>query len=118
MSTEGLVSVMTRTGPVGVEGPHTPLALVSGVGSTPALWRALLSGAYLLPMMSRGAWVAQWVERLTLAQVTISRFVGFSPTSGSVLTTQSLEPVSDFVSTPFSRPLPCSRALSLSVSQK
>ena len=39
----------------------------------------------------RGAWVAQSVKRLTSAQVIISRFVGSSPASGSVLTSQSLE---------------------------
>ena len=46
----------------------------------------------------RGSWLAQSVERLTLAQVMISQFVGSSPTSGSVLTAQSLEPASDTVS--------------------
>ena len=46
----------------------------------------------------RGAWVAQSVKRLTLVQVMISRFVSLSPMSGSVLTAQSLEPVSDSVS--------------------
>ena len=45
-----------------------------------------------------GAWVAQLVKRPTSAQVTISQSVGSSPTSGSVLTAQSLEPVSDSVS--------------------
>ena len=45
-----------------------------------------------------GAWVAQAVERPTSAQVMISRSVGSSPASGSVLTPQSLEPVSDPVS--------------------
>ena len=45
-----------------------------------------------------GAWVAQSVERLTSAQVTISWSVSSSPASGSVLTAQSLEPVSDSVS--------------------
>ena len=45
-----------------------------------------------------GTWVAQSVERLTLAQVMISRSVSSSPASGSVLTAQSLEPVSDSVS--------------------
>ena len=45
-----------------------------------------------------GACVAQSVGRPTLAQVMISQFVGLSPTSGSVLTAQSLEPVSDSVS--------------------
>ena len=42
-----------------------------------------------------GRLVAQWVKRPTLAQVTISQFVGSSPMSGSVLTAQSLEPASD-----------------------
>ena len=46
----------------------------------------------------RGAWVAQSVKRLTSAQVMISRSVSSSPASGSVLTAQSLEPVSDSVS--------------------
>ena len=41
----------------------------------------------------RGAWVAQSVEHLTLAQ-----FMGSSPTSGSVLTAQRPEPASDSVS--------------------
>ena len=38
--------------------------------------------------LDRGAWVAQSVKRLTLAQVMISRQVGSSPASGSVLTGQ------------------------------
>ena len=37
-----------------------------------------------------GAWVAQSVEHLTPAQVMISRFVGSSPASGSVLRAWSL----------------------------
>ena len=45
-----------------------------------------------------GAWVAQSVKRLTSAQVMILRSVSSSPASGSVLTAQSLEPVSDSVS--------------------
>ena len=45
-----------------------------------------------------GAWVAQSVEHPTSARVMISRFVGSSPASGSVLTAQSLEPASDSVS--------------------
>ena len=45
-----------------------------------------------------GAWMAQSVKHLTSAQVMISRFVGSSPTSGSVLTAQSLEPTSDSAS--------------------
>ena len=53
-----------------------------------------------------GAWVAQSVERPTSAQVMISQFVSSSPTSGSGLTAQSLEPASDSVS-------PCLSALPL-----
>ena len=66
-----------------------------------------------------GTWVAQSVKHLTLAWVMISQFVGSSPTSGSVLTAQSLEPASDSVSPSLSA-LPhscvCVRALSLSLS--
>ena len=46
----------------------------------------------------QGSWVAQSVKHPTLAQVVILQFVGLSPASGSVLTTQSLEPASDSVS--------------------
>ena len=63
-----------------------------------------------------GACVAQSVERLTLAQVMISWFVGSSPVSGSVLTAQSLEPASDSVSPSLS--VPPQLMLSLSLSQK
>ena len=45
-----------------------------------------------------GPWVAQLVERPTSAHVMISWFMSSGPTSGSVLTAQSLEPVSDSVS--------------------
>ena len=41
-------------------------------------------------MVIRGAWVAQSVERLTSAQVMISRFVGSSPVLGSALTARNL----------------------------
>ena len=53
---------------------------------------------------SRGAWVAQSVKRPTSAQVTISPSVSLSPASGSGLTAQSLEPVSDSVFPSFSHP--------------
>ena len=43
----------------------------------------------------KGAWVAQLVKSPTLAQVMIPLLLGSSPTSGSVLTAQSLEPASD-----------------------
>ena len=46
----------------------------------------------------RSAWVAQLVEHPTSAHLMISRFVGSSPTSGSVLTAQSWELASDSVS--------------------
>ena len=61
-----------------------------------------------------GSWVAQPIERLTSAQVMISWLVSSSPASGSVLTAQSLEPVSDSVS-PSLYPFPA-HALSLSLS--
>ena len=46
----------------------------------------------------RGTWAAQSVKYPTLALVMTSRFVSSSPTSGSVLTAQSLQPASDSVS--------------------
>ena len=51
------------------------------------------------------------------AQVMILRFVGLSPVLGSVLTVQSLEPVSDSLSPSLSLPLPCSHSVSLSLSK-
>ena len=50
--------------------------------------------------------MAQSVKHLTSVQVLISRFVSLSPTSGSVLTAQSLEPDSDSVSPSLSAPPP------------
>ena len=67
-----------------------------------------------LKHQSRGAWVAQSVKRPTSAQVTISHSVSSSPASGSVLTAQSLEPVSDSVSPFLSDPPPFMLCLSLS----
>ena len=62
-----------------------------------------------------GTWVAQSVEHPTSAQVMISWFVSSSPTSGSVLTAQSLEPAMDSVSHSFC-PSP-THALSLSLNK-
>ena len=62
----------------------------------------------------RGAWVAQSVERPTSAQVMISQSVSSSPTSGFVLTAQSLEPALDSVSPSLSAPPPLVLCLSLS----
>ena len=61
-----------------------------------------------------GAWVAQSVEHPTSAQVTISRSVSSSPTSGSGLMAQSLEPTSDSASPSLSAPPPFMLCLSLS----
>ena len=57
--------------------------------------------------------MAQSVKYPTLAQVVILQSVGSSPTSGSVLTAQSLEPAADSVSPSLSDPPPL-HSLSLS----
>ena len=59
-----------------------------------------------------GAWVAWSVKRRTSAQIISSQSVGSSPVSGSVLTAQSLEPVSDSVSPSLSAPPPFMLCLS------
>ena len=61
-----------------------------------------------------GAWEAQSVERPASAQIMILRSVSSSPASGSVLTAQSLEPVSDSVSPSLSAPPLLMLSLSLS----
>ena len=71
-----------------------------------------------LRIISRGAWVAQSVERPTSAQVMISPLVSSSPASGSVLTAQSLEPASDSVSPSPSLTLPRSCSVSLCLKNK
>ena len=76
-------------------------------------WRKSLS---LIVAPYWGSWVAQSVELLTLAQVTILRFVSWSPASGSVLTAQSLEPASDSLCLSLPLPHSCARSLSLSPS--
>ena len=70
--------------------------------------------AVIKEINDRGAWVAQSVKRLTLAQVMISWFTSSSPASGSVQTAWSLEPVSDSVSPSLSDPPPFMLCLSLS----
>ena len=62
--------------------------------------------------------MAQSVERPTLAQVMISLFLSSSPTSGYVLTAQSLEPTSDSVSPSLSAPPLLMLCLSLSLKNK
>ena len=66
----------------------------------------------------RGAWVAHSIKHPASAQVVISRFVGSSPASGSVLTARSLEPALDSASPSLSAPAPLVLALSLSLPQK
>ena len=66
----------------------------------------------------RSACVAQSVKCPTLAQVMISQFVGLSPTSGSVLTVQSLEPASNSVSPFLSAPPPLTLCLFVPLSKK
>ena len=75
-----------------------------------------LSNSYRLSIKLSlwGAWVAQSVERLILAQVMISQSVSSSPALGSVLTAQSLEPASDSVSPSLSAPPLFMLCLSLS----
>ena len=58
--------------------------------------------------------MAQLVKRPTSVQAMISWFMGTSPASGSVLTSQSLEPASDSVSPSLSAP----PLLALSISLK
>ena len=72
----------------------------------------------LLKIEDMGAWVAQSIEHLTSAQVMISRSVSSSPASGSMLTAQSLEPVSDSVSPSLSLTLPHSCSVSLCLKNK
>ena len=55
----------------------------------------------------------QLVKGPTSSQVMISQFVSSSPTLGSVLTAQSLEPASDSVSPSLSAPPPLMLYLSL-----
>ena len=64
-----------------------------------------------------GARGAQSVGSPTSAQVMISRFMSWSPVSGSVLTARSLEPGSDSVSPSLSVPPLLALSLSLSVSK-
>ena len=74
-------------------------------------------GKITLKKMSRGTWVAQLVKCLTSTQVMISQLVGSSPASGSVLTAQSLGPVSDSVSPCLSLTLPRSCSVSFCLSK-
>ena len=70
----------------------------------------------LLKVKLWGAWAAQSVKCPTSAQFMISQFMSLSPTSGSVLTAQSLEPASDSVSPCLSNPAPLTLCVCLSQS--
>ena len=61
--------------------------------------------------------MAQPVERQTSAKVLISRVTSSSLESGSVLTAQSLEPASGFVSPSLSAPAPLTLCVCLSLSK-
>ena len=58
--------------------------------------------------------MAQSIERPTLIRVMISQIVSLSPTLGSVLPAQSLEPASSSVSSSLTAPSPLILCLSLS----
>ena len=68
--------------------------------------------------MLQGSWVARLVKSLTSAQVMTSQFMGSSPTSGSVLTAQSLEPALDSMSPSLSLSVPPPLVLCLSLPLK
>ena len=55
--------------------------------------KAREASSYVRKFEMQGAWVAQWVKRLILAQVMISQCVNSSTMLDSVLTAQSPEPV-------------------------
>ena len=57
-----------------------------------------------LKLKNGSTWVAQSVKHPTSAQVMTPQFVSSSPTWGSVLTAQSLEPALDSVSPSLSAP--------------
>ena len=87
-------------------GTCTPMS-IAVLSTIAKLWKepkCPLTDEWIKKMWYRGAWVVQSVERPTLAQVMISQFVSSSPTSGSVLTAQSLKPASDSVSPSLSDP--------------
>ena len=68
-----------------------------------ALTSHLINKTYpIIKCFKWGTWVAQLVKQLTSPQVRISGSMSSSPTSGSVLTAQSLEPATDSVSPSFS----------------
>ena len=80
-------------------------------------WGMLEESIISSKIKSWGAWVAQSVERPTLAQVVISQSLSSSPALGSVRTAQSLEPALGSVSPSLSLALPSFYSVSVSLSQ-
>ena len=81
-------------------------------------WGMLEESIISSKIKSWGAWVAQSVERPTLAQVVISQSLSSSPALGSVRTAQSLEPALGSVSPTLSVPPLLALCLSLSLNDK
>ena len=81
-------------------------------GSDSNILQGLTTTKTLPKKKNRGTWVDQSVKHLTSAQVMISRSMSLSPVLGSVLTAQSLEPASNFVSPSFSAPSPLTLSIS------
>ena len=105
-----------RLSAVSTEPALDPLSL--SLYPSPPLTHALSSlSNKLKKTQSQGAWVAQLVKHPTLAQVMISYFMSLSPTSGSVLTSQSLDPALDSMSPSLSAP-PQLHSASLSKTNK
>ena len=100
----------------------TPIFSHPGHGASGLPYRHLLSTLWPGMLFKRqhldAPRRAQSVNHQTSAQVVISRFMGSSPTSGSVLTAQSLEPAWDSVSPSLSLPLPLSCSVSLFLKNK
>ena len=97
-----------------VRNPMGARSAVSTNVKSVVLTSFLPQASLFLKTSIRGVRVAQLIKRPASAQVTISQFVGSSPSSGSVRTAQSLEPVLDSVSPSLFAPPPFARARSLS----
>ena len=113
-SAQVMISQLVGSSPV-VESPFSAQSLLQIPCPHLFLPLSLKNKHFLLKELNRGTRVAQSVKHLTSAQVVMSLLVGLSPTSGSVLTAQSLEPASDSMSRSLSL---CPSPLTLFLSQK
>ena len=96
-------------GPLGFMNEIIRLGKLTEVESIlPCLCLVLNQGAW-------GSWMAQLVEHWTSAQAMISQFVSLSPTSGCVLTVQSLLRI---LCPPLSLPLPHLGSVCISLKSK